>query len=86
MENFSPLADVYLVARTSTWEVLMRSASPRPFTHCKKIVAATRIRTRDQAAGASLSAHSLATTLATDHASVWDVTGISTKVSERPTP
>ena len=86
MENFSPVAIVYLVARTSTWGVLMRSAGPRPFTHCKKIVAATRIRTRDQAAGASFSAHSLATTLPTDHASVLDVTGISTKVSERPTP
>ena len=61
------LAQVYLVARTATWEVLMGSAGPRPFTHCKKFVAATRIRTRDLAAGASLSAHSLATTLATDH-------------------
>ena len=55
-------------ARTSTWEVRMASAGPRPFTHCKQFVAATRIRTRDLAAGASLSAHSLATTLATDHA------------------
>ena len=50
-------AQVYLVARTATWEVLMGSAGPRPFTHCKKFVAATRIRTRDLAAGSFASNH-----------------------------